>query len=112
LYTYLTEIWQEYFDKLLNTGEPKELIKAGNKEISEVEVEEIIIEAVKKAIRNVKKNNKATGTDAELIKYRGNKLLNTIYDLVRQIWEEEIVLAGWKETVIVPIHKRGDRDKC
>ena len=28
------EVWQqEYFDKLLNTDEPKELIKIGNREI-------------------------------------------------------------------------------
>jgi chemotaxis regulatin CheY-phosphate phosphatase CheZ len=33
------EIWQEYFHKLVNTEEPRELIKKGNKEISEVEVE-------------------------------------------------------------------------
>jgi hypothetical protein len=25
------EIWKEYFDKLLNTEEPRELIKKGNK---------------------------------------------------------------------------------
>ena len=25
------EIWKEYFGKLLNTGEPRELIKKGNK---------------------------------------------------------------------------------
>ena len=48
------EIWIEYFDKLLNTEEPRELIKKGNKEISEVEVEELTIEDVKKAIRNLK----------------------------------------------------------
>jgi uncharacterized membrane protein YcaP (DUF421 family) len=46
------EIWKEYVDKLLNTEEPKELIRKGNKEISEVEVEELSIEDVKKAIRN------------------------------------------------------------
>jgi hypothetical protein len=28
------EIWKEYFDKLLNTEEPKELIKIGNREIN------------------------------------------------------------------------------
>jgi len=49
------EIWKEYFDKLLNTEEPRELIKKGNKEVSEVEVEELIIEDVKKEIRNLKK---------------------------------------------------------
>ena len=25
-----TQIWEEYFEKLLNTEEPKELIKIGN----------------------------------------------------------------------------------
>jgi len=110
------EIWKEYFDILLNTEEPRELIKKGNKEIGkvEVEVEELTIEDVKKAIRNLK-NNKAAVTDgihSELIKYRGNKLLNKIYELVRQIQEEERVCEEWKETIIVPIHKRGDRDRC
>ena len=33
-----TEIWKEYFDKLLNTVEPKELIKIGNIEIIEAEL--------------------------------------------------------------------------
>ena len=37
-----TEIWKEYFDKFLNTEQPRYLIKKGNKEISEVE--ELIIE--------------------------------------------------------------------
>ena len=46
------EIWKEYFDKLLNTEEPSELIKRVNKEISEDE--ELTIEDVKKAIRNKK----------------------------------------------------------
>ena len=44
------EIWKEYFDKLLNMEEPRELIKKGNKEMSEVEVEveELTIEDVQK----------------------------------------------------------------
>jgi len=74
------EIWKEYFDKLLNTEKPKELIKIGYRVINEVEVEELTIVDVKKAMRNLK-NNKAAGTDGihpELIKYRGNKLLNRI----------------------------------
>ena len=47
------EIWKEYFNKLLNTEETRELIKKGNKEIGEVEVdvEELIIEDVKEAIQ-------------------------------------------------------------
>ena len=101
------EIWKEYFDKLLNTDEPKALIKQGNKEISKVE--ELTIDDLKKAIRNLK-NNKVAGTDGiylELIKYGGNKLLNRIYELVRQIWKEETIFEEWKETVLTPIHERG-----
>jgi hypothetical protein len=48
------EMWKEYFDKLLNKEEPRELIKNGHKEIIEVEVEELTIEDVKKAIRSSK----------------------------------------------------------
>jgi hypothetical protein len=33
------KMWKEYFNKLLNTEEPKELIKKGNKEMSKVEIE-------------------------------------------------------------------------
>jgi len=61
---------KEHFEKLLNTEEPRELIKKGNKEITEVEVEELTIEDVKRATRNLK-NNKVAGTEGihpELIK--------------------------------------------
>ena len=97
------EMWKEYFDKLLNTEESRELIKKGNKEISgvEVEVEELTTQDVKKAIRNLK-NSKVAGTDGihlELIKYGGNKLLHTMYELVRQIWEAERIPEEWKETL-------------
>ena len=54
------ETWKEYFDKLLNTEEPKELIKIGNREINEVE--ELTIEDVKEAMRNLK-DNTSSGTD-------------------------------------------------
>jgi transcription initiation factor IIE alpha subunit len=80
------EIWKEYFDKLLNTEKTRELIKKGNKEISNIL--ELTTKEVKKAIRNLK-NNGVVGTDGihpELTKYRRNELLNRIYELVRQIW--------------------------
>jgi hypothetical protein len=38
--------------------------------------------------------------------------LNRIYELVRQIWKEERILEEWKETIVVPIHKRWDRNGC
>jgi hypothetical protein len=74
----------EYFDKLLNTKETRELIKKGNEEISEVEAEELTTRRSKKAIRNLK-NNRAAGTHGihpKLIKYGRDKLLNRIYELL------------------------------
>jgi len=59
-------------------------------------------------MRNLK-TNKAAETDGLhliLIKYRGNKLLNRIYELVRQIWEEERMPEEWKETIIAPMYKK------
>jgi len=55
------------------------------------------------------KNTKAAGTNGihlELIKYGGNKLLNRIYELVRQIWKEKRIPEEWKETIIAYIQKR------
>jgi len=78
-----------------------------------VEVEELTIEDIKKAMRNIK-SNKAAATDGihpELIKYGENKLLNRMYELVRQIWEERIP-EEWKETIIVSMYEKGDRDSC
>jgi len=80
----------EGIDRSLNAEEWRELIKKGNKEIGEVEVEveELTIEDVKKAISNLKNNTEA-GTDGmnlELIKYEGTELLNRMNELIRQIW--------------------------
>ena len=110
----IAEIWKEYFDKSLNIDEPLELIKIGNRESSAVEVEEPTIEDVNKAMRNLK-NNKVAESDGihlEWIKYGENKLLNWIYELVRQILEEERISKEWNKTIIVPIHKKGDRERC
>jgi hypothetical protein len=35
-----------------------------------------------------------------------------MYELVRQIWQEERIPKEWKETTIVPIHKREERGRC
>jgi hypothetical protein len=34
-----------------------------------------------------------------------------MYELVRQIWGEERIPEEWKETIIVPIHKRKRRER-
>ena len=39
-------------------------------------------------------------------------LLNRIYELIRQIWEEERIPEEWEETIIVPTYKKEDTDRC
>jgi hypothetical protein len=51
--TEKAEIWKEHVDKLLNTEDPKELINTDNKESGEIEVEEITMEDVEMAVRNL-----------------------------------------------------------
>jgi hypothetical protein len=49
------EIWKEYFAKLLNTEEPKELSQTGNREINEAEGEELTTEDAKEQWKFKKK---------------------------------------------------------
>jgi hypothetical protein len=35
-----------------------------------------------------------------------------MYELVRKIWKVERTPGEWKEMIIVPIYKKGDRDRC
>jgi hypothetical protein len=35
-----------------------------------------------------------------------------MYELVRQIWEEERIPKQYKKTIIVPIYKTGERGSC
>jgi hypothetical protein len=50
------KLWKDHFDKLPNAEDLKRLIKTGIKEISKVEVEEVIIEDVEKTIKNLQNN--------------------------------------------------------
>ena len=34
------------------------------------------------------------------------------YELLRRIWEEERIPEEWKETILVPLYKKGVRDRC
>jgi hypothetical protein len=45
-------------------------------------------------------------------RFEGNKVLNRIYEQVRQIWEDQRIPEEWKETIIDPIYKKEHRDSC
>jgi hypothetical protein len=58
------------------------------------------------------KSYKSPGTDqipAELIKAGGETLRIEIHKLICSIWNKEELLQQWKESIIVPMHKNGDK---
>ncbi|KAJ4442050.1 hypothetical protein ANN_11916 [Periplaneta americana] len=107
--------WKNYFAQLLNVHRPN------RNDRDEIEIQtaepfipEPTLSAVEIAIENQKKY-KSPGIDqipAELIQEGGSALYSEIYKLVLAIWEKEIVPEQWKESIIVPIFKKGDKTNC
>jgi hypothetical protein len=63
------------------------------------------------AIAELKKY-KPPGSDqilGELIQAGGEILLSTIHRLINLVWNKEELPDHWKESIIVPIHKKGDK---
>jgi hypothetical protein len=56
------------------------------------------------------KKYKSPGSDqipAELIQGGGKILLYAIHKLINSVWNKEELSDQWKESIIVPIHKKG-----
>jgi hypothetical protein len=61
------------------------------------------------------KSYKSLGTDqipAELIKAGGEILCSEIHKLICSIWNKEELPQQWKESIIIPIHKKGGKTDC
>jgi hypothetical protein len=66
------------------------------------------------AIAKLKKY-KSPGSDqilAELFQAGGKMLLSAIHKLINSIWNNEQLPDQWKKSIIVPIHKKGDKTDC
>jgi hypothetical protein len=58
------------------------------------------------------KKYKSPGNDqipAELIQAGGEILLSAIHKLVNSVWNKEELPDQWKESIIVPVHEKGDK---
>jgi hypothetical protein len=49
---------------------------------------------------------------AELIQAGGEILLSEIHKLINSVWNKQELSDQWKESIIVPIHKMGDKTDC
>jgi hypothetical protein len=43
---------------------------------------------------------------------RGETLHSEIHKLIKLIWNKEELLHQWEESIVVPIHKKGDKTEC
>jgi hypothetical protein len=48
----------------------------------------------------------------ELIQVGGETLQSKIHKLINSIWNKEKLPNRWKEPIIVPVHKKGDKTDC
>jgi hypothetical protein len=59
--------------------------------------------------------HKSQGSDqipAELIQAGGETLRSEIHKLINSIWSKKKLPDHWKESIIVPIYKKGDKTDC
>jgi len=105
--------WRNYFSQLFHVHGVKDV---GQAEIHTVEplVPEPSASEVKLAIKKPK-SHKSPGIDqipAELITAGGGTICLEIHKLITSIWKKEKLPEEWKESIIVPIHKKGDKTDC
>jgi hypothetical protein len=74
--------------------------------ISEVEVE-VAIGKLKRY-----KSPDADQIPAELIQAWAETLHSEIHKLIKLIWNKEELPHQWKESVVIPFHKKGDKTEC
>jgi hypothetical protein len=112
----IIERWKEHFNDLLNNQQSNNTNNASHQEIYTAEnlVPEPTIEEIDRAIDKLK-NNKSGGEDsltAELIKYGGPEIRNKLHLLISKMWHTESLPTKWLTSLIVPIHKKGDKATC
>ena len=111
------ERWKQHYDEHLNGVQAGDHNRSGEDVVGATNDEDVpppTISEVKDAIRQLK-NNKAAGKDgigAELIKMGPDKLASSLHRLIVEIWETEQLPEEWKEGVICPIYKKGDKLDC
>jgi len=105
--------WRNYFFQILNVHEVKDVRQA---EIHTAEplVSEPSALEVELAIEKLK-YHKSPGIDqipAELIKEGGRTIRCEIHKLIISVWNKHELPDEWKEPIIVPIYRKGDKTDC
>jgi hypothetical protein len=105
--------WKNFFNQVLNVYVLHDVMQMDIHTAAPLVPEPSLVK-VEIAIGKMK-NYKFPGTDqnpAELIKAGGETLCSEIHRLISSIWNKEELPQQWKESIIVPIHKKGDKTDC
>jgi hypothetical protein len=99
--------WRNYFFQILNVHGVSD-VRQAEIQTAEPLVPESSAFDVELAIEKLK-SHKSPGTDqipAELIKAGGRTIRGAIHKLIIAIWNKRELPEEWKESIIVPIHKK------
>jgi hypothetical protein len=105
--------WKNFFNQMLNVHGVHD-VRQMDIHTTEPLVPEPSLVEVEIAIGKLK-SYKSPGTDnipAELIKAGGETLYSEIHRLICSIWNKEELPRQWKESITVPIYKKGDKTDC
>jgi hypothetical protein len=102
--------WRDHFSQLLN------MHGVNNVRQTEVHTTEPLVRELNafefEMVIEKLKRHKSPGIDqipAELIKVGGRIIRSKIHELIISVWNKEELPEELKESVIVPIHKKGDK---
>jgi hypothetical protein len=105
--------WKNFFNQALNAYGVHD-VRQMDIHMAEPLVPVPSLVEVETAIRKLR-SYKSLDTDlilAELIKSGGETLYSEIYRLICSIRNREELSQQWKESIIIPIHKKGDKSDC
>ena len=108
--------WKEHFEQVLNCPEPEIKHDFRNDDIFELDIntESVTSAEIQKAIKNLK-NGKSAGIDgipAELLKACGDVVVEQLMALCNMVWEAEKVPTVWKDSILIPLPKKGNLTEC
>ena len=104
---------RNYFSQLLNVLGSKDVMQA-EKHTAEPLVPELSVFEVELTIEQLK-SRKSPGIDeiqAVLIKAGGRTIFCAIHKLIISIWNKKKLPEEWKDSIILLIHKKGDKTDC
>jgi hypothetical protein len=102
--------WKNFFNQVLNIHGVHD-VKQMDIHMAEPLVPEPSLVEVEITIGKFR-SYKSPGTDhipAKMIKTGGKTLYSEIHEPICSVWNKEELPQQWKESIIIPIHKKGDK---